>query len=65
MFVDHSLWPPPPSEPLQPALRTMTDAQKKQLGSAIVAFTLAMVLAPLAGSLVIVGLVAIWRTLIG
>lgn len=65
MFVDHSLWPPPPSEPPRPAPRTMTDAQEKHLGWAIVTFTLAMVMGPLAGSSVIIGLVAIWRTLNG
>jgi hypothetical protein len=65
MFVDHSLWPPPPSEPPPPRPRRLTDAQERSIGWAALAFVVAMLLGPLAGSSVIIALVAAWHTLFG
>jgi len=65
MFVDHSLWPPPPSEPPKPQPRKITEAEEKRIGWVIVGLILALVFGPLAGSSVIVGIVAVWHALVG
>lgn len=48
MFVDHSLWPPPPSEPPTPAPRKLTDAEEKRIGWGMAAVIVLMVFGPLA-----------------
>ncbi|MFD1036533.1 hypothetical protein ACFQ15_18025 [Sphingomonas hankookensis] len=61
MFLDSGAWPPPPDgyEPPRPPARLTRPQERVMLGS-IGLFLLVMFIGPLAGSSVIVGLIALF-----
>jgi hypothetical protein len=65
MFYDANAWPPPPdgSGPLPPPEPRLTRAQERTLARLVGVFLLTLLLGPLAGSSVVVGVVALLRSI--